>query len=78
MSQIQIISKESHQTLVNTTGKTATLPSEPSVVLIKVSANDISVVKRDGENAVVVLKNGETIVIHNFFNNSEVADCTTR
>ncbi|WP_228268467.1 BapA/Bap/LapF family prefix-like domain-containing protein, partial [Acinetobacter colistiniresistens] len=74
MSQIQIISKESHQTLVNITGKTATLPSEPSVVLIKVSANDISVVKRDGVNAVVVLKNGETIIIKDFFNNGEVAD----
>ncbi|ENX36007.1 BapA/Bap/LapF family prefix-like domain-containing protein, partial [Acinetobacter courvalinii] len=68
MSEIQIISKESHKTLANTTEKTTTLPSEATVVLVKIPVNDISTVKRDGSNAVILLKNGETIVIQNFFN----------
>ncbi|MEB6667556.1 Ig-like domain-containing protein, partial [Acinetobacter vivianii] len=68
MSEIQIISKESHKTLANTTGKTASLPSEATVVLVKIPVNDISAVKRDGSNAVILLKNGEQIVIQNFFN----------
>ncbi|MFK8935468.1 hypothetical protein ABCA12_2423 [Acinetobacter junii] len=43
MSEIQIISKESHKTLSTTMESTTTLPTEPSVVLLKVPMNDISV-----------------------------------
>ena len=54
MAEIQIISKESHKTLANTTAKTASLSSsEPAVVLVKIPTTDISAVKRDGTNAVV-------------------------
>lgn len=59
MSEIQIISKESHKTLSTTMESTTTIPTEPSVVLLKIPMNDISVIKKDGLNAIVFLKNGE-------------------
>ncbi|WP_436662216.1 BapA/Bap/LapF family large adhesin [Acinetobacter sp. P1(2025)] len=74
MSEIQIISKESHKTLSTTMESTTTLPTEPSVVLLKVPMNDISVIKKDGLNAIVFLKNGEKIVIQNFFNEENTLD----
>ncbi|WP_278395985.1 BapA/Bap/LapF family prefix-like domain-containing protein, partial [Acinetobacter venetianus] len=74
MSEIQIISKESHKILSNTMENTTTLPSEPAVVLIKVPLKDIVVIKKDGLNAVVFLKNGETIVVQNFFSENSNID----
>ncbi len=53
MSEIQIISKESHKTLSNTMDNTAVLsPSQPAVVLVKINIQDVAQVKRDGTNAV--------------------------
>ncbi|HCW6197648.1 TPA: BapA prefix-like domain-containing protein, partial [Acinetobacter baumannii] len=62
----QIIAKDNHKTLVTTEGTSAKL-SEASVVLVKVAASDVLVVNREGTNAVIRLKNGETIVIEGFF-----------
>lgn len=59
MSEIQIISKESHKTLSTTMESITSIPTEPSVVLLKIPMNDISVIKKDGLNAIVFLKNGE-------------------
>ncbi|WP_437340208.1 Ig-like domain-containing protein, partial [Acinetobacter baumannii] len=50
----------------NSCGASAKL-SEASVVLVKVAASDVLVVNREGTNAVIRLKNGETIVIEGFF-----------
>ncbi|MBD0244609.1 BapA/Bap/LapF family large adhesin, partial [Acinetobacter baumannii] len=58
--------KDNHKTLVTTEGTSAKL-SEASVVLVKVAASDVLVVNREGTNAVIRLKNGETIVIEGFF-----------
>ncbi|EPM8456111.1 Ig-like domain-containing protein, partial [Acinetobacter baumannii] len=66
MPEIQIIAKDNHKTLVTTEGTSAKL-SEASVVLVKVAASDVLVVNREGTNAVIRLKNGETIVIEGFF-----------
>ncbi|HCQ9970664.1 TPA: Ig-like domain-containing protein, partial [Acinetobacter baumannii] len=66
MPEIQIIAKDNHKTLVTTEGTSAKLP-EASVVLVKVAASDVLVVNREGTNAVIRLKNGETIVIEGFF-----------
>ncbi|MDC4932910.1 Ig-like domain-containing protein, partial [Acinetobacter baumannii] len=66
MPEIQIIAKDNHKTLVTTEGTSAKL-SEASVVLVKVAASDVLVVNREGTNAVIRLKNGETIVIEDFF-----------
>ena len=47
MSEIQIISKESHKTLSNTMDNTAVLsPSQPAVVLVKINIQDVAQVKR--------------------------------
>ncbi|WP_369029641.1 BapA/Bap/LapF family large adhesin [Acinetobacter sp. XH1741] len=74
MPEIQIIAKDNHKTLVTTEGTTAKL-SEASVVLVKVAASDVLVVNREGTNAVIRLKNGETIVIEGFFSGTaEPAD----
>ncbi|WP_140157914.1 BapA/Bap/LapF family prefix-like domain-containing protein [Acinetobacter pittii] len=66
MPEIQIIAKDSHDTLSTIKGTSAKL-SEASVVLVKVAASDVLVVNREGTNAVIRLKNGETIVIEGFF-----------
>ncbi|MBV6618849.1 Ig-like domain-containing protein, partial [Acinetobacter baumannii] len=63
---MQIIAKDNHKTLV-TTERTSAKLSEASVVLVKVAASDVLVVNREGTNAVIRLKNGETIVIEGFF-----------
>ncbi|WP_284118917.1 BapA/Bap/LapF family prefix-like domain-containing protein, partial [Acinetobacter seifertii] len=74
MPEIQIIAKESHDTLSTIKGTSAKL-SEASVVVVKVAASDVLVVNREGTNAVIRFKNGETIVIEGFFSGTaEPAD----
>ncbi|MFW1736598.1 Ig-like domain-containing protein, partial [Acinetobacter sp. ULE_I001] len=67
MSEIQVVSKESHKVLETTTKDNVSL-SEASVVLIKVNKDDVSEIKQDGRNAIITLKNGDKIVIVDFFN----------
>ena len=66
MSDIQIIAKASHATLVNSTASTVKL-TEASVVLIKASSTDVKAITRNGTSAVVELNNGEKIIIQDFF-----------
>ncbi|MFL9507473.1 BapA/Bap/LapF family prefix-like domain-containing protein, partial [Acinetobacter baumannii] len=68
MTEIRVVSKESHETLETTTEDTVSL-SEASVILIKINKDDVSEIKQDGRNVIITLKNGEQIVIVNFFNN---------
>ncbi len=68
MSQLKIVSKESHHVLQDNVSGNVTL-SEASVVIVKANAEDIQQIKRDGNNAVITLKSGEQIVIVNFFPN---------
>ncbi|KAB0655492.1 BapA prefix-like domain-containing protein, partial [Acinetobacter courvalinii] len=67
MSEIQVVSKESHKILETTTKDNVSL-SEASVVLIRVNKEDVSEIRQDGRNAIITLKNGEKIVIVDFFN----------
>ncbi|MGV0886471.1 BapA prefix-like domain-containing protein, partial [Acinetobacter venetianus] len=67
MSEIRVVSKESHETLETTTKDKVSL-SEASVVLLKVNKDDVNEIKQDGSNAIITLKSGEKIVIINFFN----------
>lgn len=73
MAEIQIIAKESHQPLAKISGTSAKL-HEPSIVLLKVSPQDISMLHREGTSVIVYLKNGEIIKIENFFSESQVTD----
>ena len=66
MSDIQIIAKASHATLVNSTASTVKL-TEASVVLIKAPSTDVKAITRNGTSAVVELNNGEKIIIQDFF-----------
>lgn len=73
MAEIQIVAKETHQPLANISGTSAKL-KEPSIVLLKVSPQDISTLKREGTSVIAYLKNGEVIKIENFFSETEVTD----
>ncbi|MEQ1325071.1 BapA/Bap/LapF family prefix-like domain-containing protein, partial [Acinetobacter soli] len=73
MSYIKIISKESHNVLSEVDANKIAL-TEASVVLVKVSIKDVEEVLRDGTNAIIKLKNGEVIVIENFFSNQAPTD----
>ncbi|MFV8191521.1 BapA/Bap/LapF family prefix-like domain-containing protein, partial [Acinetobacter soli] len=73
MPNIQIIAKESHAVLADITGNSAKL-TEASVVLVKVSADDVQEVTRDGTSVIIKLKNGEVIVIDDFFSTEGPTD----
>ncbi|RZG63738.1 BapA prefix-like domain-containing protein, partial [Acinetobacter bouvetii] len=69
MANIQVVSKQSHKVLDKTLDNKVLL-TENSVVKINVDKELVESITRDGNSAVVKLKNGETIVIENFFNGS--------
>ena len=66
MAQLSVVSKESHQTLQSGESSQITL-SENSVVLVNVLREEVASVVRQGNAAVITLKNGEVIVIDDFF-----------
>ena len=72
MTTIQVIAKESHDVIANFSMANIKYKlNEPSVVLIEANLKDVAEIKRDGSNAIVVLKNGDKIVIENFFDNND-------
>lgn len=73
MAEIQIIAKDSNKTLANISGASATL-KEPSIVLLKISPKDISMINREGTSVLVYLKNGEVVRIEHFFSETDVTD----
>lgn len=66
MSRIKVISKETHQLLVESNSGKIIL-SDASVVVLKINKNDVKQIEKKGLNAVVTLKTGEKIIIENFF-----------
>ena len=66
MAQLSVVSNESHQTLQSGESSQITL-SENSVVLVNVPREEVASVVRQGNAAVITLKNGEVIVIDDFF-----------
>ncbi|MEQ1346146.1 BapA/Bap/LapF family prefix-like domain-containing protein, partial [Acinetobacter seifertii] len=68
MTEIKIISKESHDTLLSTQKNIVNL-TEASVVLIKVNKEDVLEIRQNGRDAIILLKSGEKIIIVNFFSN---------
>ena len=68
MPNITIIGKEGHNVLQQTTANEVKI-TENSVVVIKVQKEDVKSMVQNGDALVITLKNGETIVIDNFFNN---------
>ncbi|MEN8283392.1 BapA/Bap/LapF family prefix-like domain-containing protein [Acinetobacter gerneri] len=67
MSNIQVISKKTHQILEKVNNNQIKLNGD-SVVQIKASAQDVLSIERSGNNAIITLKNGEKIIIENYFN----------
>ena len=67
MPNITIIGKEGHNVLQQTTANEVKI-TEKSVVVIKVQKEDVKSMVQNGDALVITLKNGETIVIDNFFN----------
>ena len=70
MAQLSVISKESHQTLQSGESSQIKL-NENSVVLVNVPKEQVASVVRQGNAAVITLKNGEVIVIDDFFKFSD-------
>ncbi len=73
MTRIIVASKEGLDVLQDGQLNKVVL-SKPSIIQIGVSQKDITSVEKQGGNLVVHLKNGETIVLENFFN--EVTNTT--
>ncbi|MFA2886767.1 Ig-like repeat protein Blp2 [Acinetobacter pittii] len=73
MTRIIVASKEGLDVLQDGQLNKVVL-SKPSIIQIGVSQKDIASVEKQGGNLVVHLKNGETIVLENFFN--EVTNTT--
>ncbi|AMW79475.1 hypothetical protein AMD27_11660 [Acinetobacter sp. TGL-Y2] len=72
MPNISVISKESHQVLENVSSNKVGL-NENSVVVVQVSKDDVASITRENNNALINLRNGEVIVVENYFN-AEFAD----
>ena len=72
MPNISVISKESHQVLENVNSSKVGL-NENSVVVVQVSKDDVASITRENNNALITLRNGEVIVVENYFN-AEFAD----
>ncbi|WP_010113584.1 Ig-like domain-containing protein, partial [Acinetobacter sp. P8-3-8] len=73
MTRIVIVAKNGGDLLQDTQASEVVL-SQPSVVQIGVTKDAVASITREGNNVVVVLKNGEKIVIDNFFNDANNAD----
>ena len=66
MPQITVTSKETSQVLKQVNANTIGL-SQNSVVLINVDKDNVQSITRSGDDAVITLKNGEVIVVENYF-----------
>ena len=66
MANVQVVSKETHVVLQQSS-ESRILLTENSVVKIEVSKNMVESITRDGNSAVVKLKNGEIIIIESYF-----------
>lgn len=67
MANIEVVSKSSHQVLESINSNTVGV-SENSVVKVNVRLEDVASVTREGNSAVITLKNGEKITIEGFYN----------
>lgn len=67
MTQISVIAKESH-TLLNQVDSNTVSLSENSVVVVKIPKEDVASITRSGDSAMINLKNGQVIVVENYFN----------
>lgn len=66
MAKIIIASKKDVSVLQETQNNQIVL-NQPSIIQVAVSKDDILSIVRSGNNAVITLKNGEKIVVENFF-----------
>ncbi|RYZ86752.1 MAG: BapA prefix-like domain-containing protein, partial [Moraxellaceae bacterium] len=66
-ANIVVVSKNSAETLINTTNSKINL-SEPSIVQLGVNRADVAKMDRLNNSLVITLNNGEVITIDNFFN----------
>ena len=73
MTRIVIVAKNGGDLLQDTQASEVVL-SQPSVVQVGVTKDALESITREGNNVVIVLKNGEKIVVDNFFNDANNAD----
>ncbi|HCK29172.1 MAG TPA: hypothetical protein DHW29_02540, partial [Acinetobacter ursingii] len=73
MANVKIVSKKTHEILLEGQKDNLTL-SEPSVVLLQVDIKDVSRIEKDGRNVKVTLKTGEVILISDFFDSTGSGD----
>ena len=73
MANVKIVSKKTHEILVEGQKDSLTL-LEPSVVLLQVDIKDVNRIEKDGRNVKVTLKSGEVIIISDFFDSNGSGD----
>ncbi len=69
MTRIVVAAKQDKTLLQDTQSKDVIL-SQPSIVQVGVTKDDVQSIVKDGNNIIINLKNGEKIVLENFFNPS--------
>ncbi|OTG79942.1 hypothetical protein B9T33_10510 [Acinetobacter sp. ANC 5054] len=67
MPQISVISKESHKVLDQIESNHVGL-TENSVIVVKIAKEDVASITKNGNDAIITLKNGEIITVENYFN----------
>ncbi|MCF8999981.1 BapA/Bap/LapF family prefix-like domain-containing protein, partial [Acinetobacter nectaris] len=67
MTNLQVISKSSHKIIDNINSDSVNV-NQNSVVRVNVKYEDVASISRSGNSAIITLKDGEKIVIENFYN----------
>ncbi|MGR2923187.1 BapA/Bap/LapF family prefix-like domain-containing protein, partial [Acinetobacter sp. 1125_18A] len=66
MQKISVISKTTHQKLFETIDQKTILLSESSVIILDIKKEDVLSYKIEGNELVIMLRNGEILTIKNF------------
>ena len=68
MSGIQVISKQSHDTIAQAAQNSANIKmTTPSVVLVQEKLENVAEIKKDGLDLIVIMKDGQAIVLEDYF-----------
>ena len=73
MTRILVVAKQGGD-LLNDTQENGVVLNQPSIVQLGVTKEYVQSIVREGNSVVITLKNGEVVVVENFFNDKNDAD----
>ena len=71
MNNIQIVSKETHQTTANLSSNMVRLDQNASVVVVQASTENVAQVMQQGTSVIIQFKDGQTLEIKDFYSTAQ-------